>query len=257
MKHRTLVGVAVGIVAASLAAGGAVLASAGGEEPSPGPRIAAQVETSEVTPPPSVVPVTEPTGTTQILALGDSNLAFADAPVHAALDAAGIEGELRGVPSFGLKDFESFWLPLVPALVQAQDPDVVVVALGANDVWTVEDVESFPARLDQMMRAIGNRRVVWITHFDDRGGVSSPAQRVNDAIRGSVFRWSNLAVLDLAPLINANTALLDPDLLHFSPPGQQFYGEEIALAVKQAAAVPLTLPVSLPPATLPAGLPVG
>jgi len=249
------VGVAVGIVAASLAVGGVVLASSShtSSHSASTEALAPSAATPESAPPTTVA-----TGPTTILALGDSNLAFSDAPVHQALSAAGIEGELRGVPSFGLKDWDTFWKPLVPGLVEAQNPDVVVVALGTNDVWTVADVQTFPARLDEMMRAIGNRRVVWVTHFDDRGGLSYPAQRINDAIREAPARWPNLAVLDLAPLIDANTNLLNSDLLHFSPEGQVFYGEEIAVAVKQAAALPVQLPVTLPPATLPGvSIPVG
>ena len=258
MKHPARVEVVVGIAAALCAVGGvAVAAMSSGGDATPSSRSTHAVESARPAATPSTAPpATVPSTPTTILALGDSNLAFADASVRDALTVAGIDGELRGAPGFGLKDFESFWLPLVPALVQAQDPDVVVVALGANDVWTVNNVETFPARLDAMMQAIGDRRVVWITHFDDRGGVSYPAQRVNDAIRGAVFRWANLAVLDLAPLINTNTALLEPDRLHFSPTGQQFFGQEIAVAVEQAAAVPVRLPVTLPPATLPPGLSV-
>jgi lysophospholipase L1-like esterase len=244
MRHPPRAVLGVGIVAVALTASGAVLAARGCGRP-PTRDLAASDAARRTAPP---VTLRE---RTRILVLGDSNLEYAQGPVRAALRAAGIDGELRGLPGYGLKDLEIFWLPLVRDLVKVQDPAVVVIALGTNDAREVEDADAFSGRLDLMMQAVGNRRVVWITHFDDRGDASASAKRVNDAIRAAPSRWANLAVLDLAPLINANTWLIDPDLLHFSPSGQQLYAREIAVAVRQAAAAAPGIPVSLLPPTLP------
>ncbi len=163
--------------------------------------------------------------------LGDSNLFESGAEVDAALRDAGFEPTSRGVPSYGLKDLDDYWLVELPALLEP-DPDVVVVGLGTNDTGSGEDVARFPDRLDRMMEEIGDRPVVWITHVDDRPAAPASAGRaINAAIRAAPDRWPNLTVLDFTLVMANDPTILSADTLHFTPSGRLVYAQKIAEAV--------------------------
>jgi hypothetical protein len=168
------------------------------------------------------------------LVLGDSNLFESSGQVEAALRGVGLEPTVRGVPSLGLKDLDAYWLGELPGLLGV-DPTVVVVALGTNDTTTRVDVEAFSARLDTMMRAIGDRPVVWVTHVERRPfEIPGGGHSVNQAIRDAATRWPNLTVLDRTELLARNPALLRGDGLHFTDAGMLAFGEEIATAARAA-----------------------
>ena len=173
----------------------------------------------------------------RVLVLGDSNLDESGAQVDAALRDARLEPTLRGVPSLGLKDLDAYWLRELPGLL-AVDPAVVVVALGTNDTAARVAVQEFPARLDTMMRAIGDRPVVWVTHVEHRPfEVAGGGHTINEAIRAAALRWSNLTVLDRTALLERDPSLLRADGLHFSDAGMMAFAHEIATAAR--AALPL------------------
>jgi len=168
----------------------------------------------------------------RVLVLGDSNLYESGAQVDAALRGVGLEPTLRGVPSLGLKDLDAYWLGELPRLL-ATDPAVVVVALGTNDTDTPADVEAFSARLDTMMRAIGDHPVVWVTHVERRAfEVAGGAHSVNGAIRSAGARWPNLTVLDRSARLGNDPSLLRADGLHFTDAGMVAFGNEIATAAR-------------------------
>jgi lysophospholipase L1-like esterase len=173
----------------------------------------------------------------RVLVIGDSNLFESGATVDAALRDASFDPTLRGVPSIGLKDFDTYWREELPALL-ATDPAVVVVALGTNDTTDAGDVDAFPARLDTMMRALGTRPVVWVTHVRVRPlEVPGGGEAVNAAIRSAPARWPNLSVLDLTPVLSDDPSLLRDDRLHFTERGMARYAAEIAAGASRAAAV--------------------
>lgn len=168
--------------------------------------------------------------TPRVLVLGDSNLFRSGPEVDAALRDAGFEPTLLGVPGYGLKDLDDFWLETLPDLLEV-DPDVVVVGLGTNDTEMTDDVVQFPERLDRMMEALGDRPVIWLTHVDDRPGApASAGSTINAAVRAAPDRWSNLTVLDVAVAIANDPTILRGDGLHFSPVGMGIYAEKIAEA---------------------------
>jgi len=174
----------------------------------------------------------------RVLVLGDSNLFESGAQVEAALRSAGLDPTLRGVPSLGLKDLDEYWLPELPGLLAA-DPAVVVVALGTNDTTARADVDAFGSRLDTMMRAIGDRPVVWVTHVERRPfEVAGGGRSVNEAIRTAVVRWRNLTVLDRTALLGLDPTLLRDDGLHFTDVGMTAFGNGIAAAARAAIPVP-------------------
>jgi len=172
----------------------------------------------------------------RVLVLGDSNLFESGAQVDAALQGVGLEPTLRGVPSLGLKDLDAYWLRELPPLLAA-DPAVVVVALGTNDTTTRADVEAFSARIDAMLRAIGDRPVVWLTHVEHRPfEVAGGGHSVNEAIRAAATRWPNLTVLDRTGHLEDDPSLLRGDGLHFTEAGMVAFGDEIAAAARAALA---------------------
>ena len=174
----------------------------------------------------------------RVLVLGDSNLSQSGVQVAAALQGVGLEPTLRGLAGLGLKDLDAYWLRELPGLL-ASDPAVVVVALGTNDTTTRADVVRFSARLDTMMRAIGDRPVVWVTHVERRPfEVAGGGRSVNEAIRTAVVRWRNLTVLDRTALLGLDPTLLRDDGLHFTDVGMTAFGNEIAAAARAAIPVP-------------------
>jgi hypothetical protein len=231
--------VVIGGVAGVLALGGA----------SDGPR-ATDAATSA--PDPTTAPESPAPAPPGVLVIGDSNLAFADAEVQAALRGIGANPITHGMPGYGLKDLDGYWLPQLTGLLAANDPDIVVVVLGTNDT-SASDAAAFPGRMDRLMSAIGSRRVIWVTHTEARPGQQGAgATVVNGAIRAAQARWINLVVLDLAPLEATNTSLFGPDAVHFSVPGRDVFAREVATVAQQASSVPLDLPV---PVTVPVTIP--
>jgi hypothetical protein len=176
---------------------------------------------------------TVPPPAPRVLVLGDSNLFQSAAIVEAALRDTGYEPTTLGVPGYGLKDM-FFWLEQLPALLDT-DPDVVVVGLGTNDTGNTNDIERFPARLDRMMQALGDRPVIWITHVSKRPGApASAGATINEFIRAAPERWPNLTVLDFGVDIEHDPTILSYDNLHFSPNGMQAYAARIAATVTLA-----------------------
>ena len=167
----------------------------------------------------------------RVLMIGDSNLFGSARPVDEALRDAGFEPTLHGVPGYGLKHFDVYWSSKLPELLRV-DPAVVVVGLGTNDTFTDTEVFLVPSRIDQMMEAIGDHEVVWLTHVDDRPGAAPTAGvAVNEAIRAAAARWPNLVILDFAEVIAANPNVLREDALHFSSTGALTYARSITEAV--------------------------
>ena len=166
----------------------------------------------------------------RVLVLGDSNLHESEMAVDDALESLSLTSTIHGVPSFGLKDLDYYWLPELGRLLRPV-PALVVVALGTNDAVGDDDVRLFPSRLDTLMGALGDRPVVWVTHVARRpDGVPDGGQVVNAAILAAPARWPNLTVLDLTPVLSADPSLLRADELHFSDTGRVVYAERIAAA---------------------------
>jgi hypothetical protein len=170
--------------------------------------------------------------TPRVLVIGDSNLFQSGADVDAALRGVGVEPTLLGVPSYGLKDLEDFWLEKLPPLLES-DPDLAVVGLGTNDALEPTNLLAFPARLDQMMELLGDRPVIWLTHVDDRPAAPASAGRaINEIIRAAPARWPDLSVLDFAVVMADDPTILRGDRLHFSREGRTVYAREIAAAAE-------------------------
>ena len=111
-----------------------------------------------------------------------------------------------------------------------------MIALGTNDAVLPEDVRDFPSRVEQLLQAIGDVPVVWVTHTEAGAG-REPANevRVNDVIRALPAQHPNVTVLDLAPLLAAQPDLLGPDKLHYSAKGREWFAQHIADAASEVA----------------------
>jgi lysophospholipase L1-like esterase len=113
---------------------------------------------------------------------------------------------------------------------------VVVIALGTNDAVVPEDVRDFPSRVEQLLQAIGDVPVVWVTHTEAGAG-REPANEVlvNDVIRALPAQHPNVTVLDLAPLLAARPDLLGPDKLHYGTEGKKWFAQQLADAASEVA----------------------
>ena len=170
-----------------------------------------------------------------VLVMGDSNVFRSSAEIDHALRDAGFEPTEHGLPGYGLKDTDAYWLPKLPALL-ADDPAVVVVALGTNDTASEAEVQGVAGGIDKIMFAIGGRRVIWITHVDVRPfSVPDGGRTVNGIIRAATASWPNLTILDFTFTLAAHPEFLRDDHLHFTPEGMRAYASSIATAVETAA----------------------
>ena len=68
-----------------------------------------------------------------------------------------------------MKDDLEDWFPASVAVGKAH-PAAVVIALGTNDAVLPEDVRDFPSRVEQLLQAIGDVPVVWVTHTEAGAG---------------------------------------------------------------------------------------
>jgi GDSL-like lipase/acylhydrolase family protein len=167
-----------------------------------------------------------------VLVIGDSNVFNSTRAIDTSLRDADFKPIVHGLPGFGAKDFGIYWATALEQLLQT-DPAVVVVALGGNDSFLIKQVAAFDVHLDQMMEAIGDREVIWITHVDQRRGPNpSGSAVVNQKIRDAAARWDNLVILDFTKVITADPTVLAADGLHFSPTGTTVYSEAIRDAVR-------------------------
>lgn len=186
------------------------------------------------------VPDTSTSAAPRVLVIGDSNVFESSAAIDAAVRACAMVPTIRGVPTLGLQDLDDYWLPELPGLL-ATSPDVVVVALGANDAGSPPggDGGVFDAELDTMMRALPDVPVLWLTHVDTRRDPFGPyAATVNERIRAAAARWDRLGIIDFTPALSADPTLLRADGLHFSPTGMEEYARRIAQSAAAAVGVP-------------------
>lgn len=170
--------------------------------------------------------------------LGDSNTFLATREIQNALSQSGLTPDVRGIAGSGVKDNATDWLPAAGAIAPAR-PWAVVVALGTNDAVFAADVQAFPARVDELLAALGPLSIVWVTHTEAGAG-RDPAdeRRVNDVIRALPATHPNVSVLDLAPVLAARPELLGSDKLHYGAHGREVFAERIAAAARDRAAVP-------------------
>jgi lysophospholipase L1-like esterase len=187
--------------------------------------------TTASTAPPTTAAV--PAAAPLVAMLGDSNTYLSIAALEAAFGDAGLRSTIRGISGSGLKDLARDWLPAARAIAAAP-PAVVVIALGTNDALLDENVGAFAERLDALLDAIGDVPVVWVTHTEHavQGREPEDERAVNDVIRAAPVDHPNVTVLDLAPEIDANRALLDTDALHFSELGQHWFADQITRAAR-------------------------
>ncbi len=163
--------------------------------------------------------------------LGDSNTFLATREIQDALGQGGHRRRARHL-GLGSEGQRHRLAPTAGAIAPAR-PLVVVVTLGTNDAVFPADVQAFPARVEELLAALGPLSVVWVTHTEAGGGRDPAAERrVNDVIRALPATHPNVSVLDLAPVLAARPNLLGPDKLHYSGHGREVFAERIATAAR-------------------------
>jgi lysophospholipase L1-like esterase len=110
----------------------------------------------------------------------------------------------------------------------AEQPDVLVIELGTNDVPVFE-----PAFLDEIDDVLEETEdlpcVLWVNVFVSK--FATNAERVNDHLEDAADDHDNLQIVDWFTLANDDRSLLSPDGLH---PNEQGQGV-LALAVAASA----------------------
>lgn len=168
-----------------------------------------------------------------VLVIGDSNVFISTHEIDRQLRDGGFEPVVQGIPGFGVKDYPEYWSTSIPELVK-EHPAVVVVALDTNDSFLPRTIAKFDANFDAIMKAIGHREVIWITHVDHRIGPTPNGPAVlNAKIRAATARWKNLVILDMTPFIDKHPKVIGVDTLHFTPYGIEQYAKKIREKVEQ------------------------
>jgi lysophospholipase L1-like esterase len=166
----------------------------------------------------------------RVLAIGDSNLAYAGPALGRALgnDKATIDGR----PTITTNDPR--WAGWLRTDLAAGRPEVVVVQLGTNDAYASR-AAAFPAALDRIMRALP--RGVPVLWCDVRiiSGVgrewTDPQWAVDAAIFRAAARWPDLHVLDYAGHFARHPEWVSPSAVHLKPAGDVEYARWIGSQV--------------------------
>jgi lysophospholipase L1-like esterase len=115
------------------------------------------------------------------------------------------------------------------------NPPAWIVALGTNDVLVTGDPAAMRTRIEEMLSAIGPRRVLWVNIWrTDTPEFMARALKFNLVLDDVASRHANFDVLDWAATARADPEVFGPDKVHLSRRGQ---AERVNRVVKGALAV--------------------
>jgi lysophospholipase L1-like esterase len=108
-------------------------------------------------------------------------------------------------------------------------PGPVVVSLGTND--DPSDAGSFHARVEELLRLVAGRCVIWATLWRD----GAPEEGLNEVLHEIARSRPNLHLLDWAAMLEAHPEWRAPDETHGSPDGYRARAEEVAKLARSCA----------------------
>ncbi|NCV46985.1 MAG: SGNH/GDSL hydrolase family protein [Actinobacteria bacterium] len=134
-------------------------------------------------------------------------------------------------------------------------PTAVIVALGSNDVAILVKRREFVAVIDDLMNAIGNVPVVWLTvHRVDSANVTRQSQRFNSTLIKELARYPLATVFDWVSVATSDPSVVDPDKIHLTPKGYEVRAKVyLALAselAQRASDMTSTTTTTLPTTTI-------
>ena len=103
---------------------------------------------------------------------------------------------------------------------------VVVVSLGTNDAEGTEN--EFRALVDEAIRIVGNRCLVWVTITRD----GQERTEFDDVLRDAQAAHANVRLVEWASLVSEDPSLLAGDRVHGTPDGYARRAEETARAIR-------------------------
>jgi hypothetical protein len=108
-------------------------------------------------------------------------------------------------------------------------PGPVVVSLGTND--DPSDAGSFHARVEELLRLVPGRCVIWATLWRD----GAPENRLNEVLHEIARSRPNVHLLDWAAMLEAHPEWRARDETHGSPDGYRARAEEVAKLARSCA----------------------
>jgi lysophospholipase L1-like esterase len=134
-------------------------------------------------------------------------------------------------------------------------PTAVIVALGSNDVAILVKRREFVAVIDDLMKAIGNVPVVWLTvHRVDSTTTAQRSQRFNSTLIKELTRYPLATVFDWVSIATSDPSVVDPDKIHLTPKGYEVRAKVyLALAselAQRASDLTSTTTTTLPTTTV-------
>src|SRR6266540_3320557 len=115
------------------------------------------------------------------------------------------------------------------------NPPAWIVALGTNDVLVTGDPAAMRTRIEEMLSAIGARRVLWLNIWrTDTPEFMARALKFDRVLDDVASRHANFDVLDWATTARADPKVFGSDNVHLSRRGET---ERVNRVVKGALAV--------------------
>jgi lysophospholipase L1-like esterase len=118
---------------------------------------------------------------------------------------------------------------------QGFDPPAWIVALGTNDVATTGDPKVMRTRVEQLVDAIGDRRILWVNIWRaDTPVLSERARQFNEVLASVASERSNVDVDDWAREADGRPELFGPDKVHLNLRGDDQRARQLAEAAEDA-----------------------
>jgi lysophospholipase L1-like esterase len=165
--------------------------------------------------------VPEPSTRTGVAVVGDSLTVPISGALRQQLARAGWK-DVRVDAAVGREIATSSLAPSGVAAVsdlkkRGFDPPAWIVALGTNDIAKTGDPNLMRTRIEQLVDAIGDRRVLWVNIWrSDSPALSERARQFNDVLASVAAERPNLDVDDWASEADGRPELFGPDKVHLN-----------------------------------------
>lgn len=180
-----------------------------------------------------IVEAVEPRPTTAAV-VGDSLTVSAQDEIESALDSAGFEAvEVDGREGRRMTHGRSDLTPgvdVVADILTRSQPDLWVIALGTNDVASVDDLGGFRSEMRSILDLLpSDADVIWVDLWiRERPDAIAEANRL---IRAELRSWSGGATVVDWYVHGLDDGVITADGVHLTPLGQQLYADSIVAAI--------------------------
>ena len=122
------------------------------------------------------------------------------------------------------------WAVHLQPIVEAEEPEVVVIELGTNGCGP--SCDGIRQEIDEVLGTVRQAQVVvWLTVR--AGPAPEVIDQINRQLEAAEGRWSNLEVAPMHEWYADRPDLLTSDAVHLNDAGQQFLAERVRHTIRQ------------------------